>query len=399
RLRRATSVARLPAPGHTGFTLLEASHPEAGGRYYMRNAPADLATGLTLSALLGSLPDRHYEGTLPLVRLAPVGTGPHTAASEPGHRLATAGWQALVAAGTHVAEGILGNALLPDWGVGPLYRWRHRDRPEWRYTLGTGLGHSSGDGWLFEGTVGSAFAPSADRTTLVDLVELRHPGTGEVTYACGDAEEVHPHHFERVVARLYRDHDRGALPLFRLRGPGGEVVHGVNPDEGRAEGWTAEGPVAYVGLAVPPPAPEQPTRAGPGVRRLTVGEGDTAIDGLVLEDQVPGAVALLPGDGVSVVGAPNRSQALSALGWASSLPFPWALPLYELVERRSGRRVLSTDAELALGGTHAVVRVAAYLGSPAHGLERTTVAGAVQPLRHAPAGGAARAGLGPAVSG
>ena len=393
RARRATVVARIAAPGRTPNELFEAVIDQTGSRAYFNDPPGTvLPDGFAVSTVLGCLFPGTFTTSVPLRRMLPAAAGAHTSVPEPGHRLGTA-WDGIADPGGLVPDGVLGATLAPDPNRAPLYRWRRSDGRAWTYTLGTGLPEAGSDGWRFDGTIGLAFAPTLDWPGLVDLVERRDPATGEVAAAIGHGAGAATYQVERVIARLYAAHEEGAVPVFRLGDPRGETAaYSINPDELLASDYTAEGPVAFACPAVPPAASRQPTRAGAGTKRLSTGAAGTALDGLVAERPFPGSVMLVEdGDGCAVASAapPDDRQ---VLGWAAARPFPFCLPLFEVVERRTGLRSLTTNVEPALLGTHAILRAVAFVGSPASGVDASVLAGA-PPAGHATSTTAANSGL------
>jgi hypothetical protein len=357
----ARPVARIAAPGRTAKALVEEVDLATGGRSYLNDSgPSD---GGRTATTLGSLLTGRYADARPLVRLIAVTAGPHSAVGEPGHRLAETRWGHLVDGGSHVPEGILGDAAPAERERLPLFRWRHATRAEWRYSLGARLADAAGGEWHLDGTLGLAYTPYVDWAALIDLVELRDARTGRYSYAVGDPPIGGC--TMKVVARLHRVHEDDALPLFRLEDGHGHELYAVNPTERHAEGYRAEGPFAYVGVAVPLPPPAAAASTESGMRRLTILDraGAVLVDGVVREHPAPGTVPLASTDegrSLTVEEIPDRT----VLGHGASAPFPWSIPLYELVERRTGTQVLSTNGELALARTHAVRRVVAYLGWP-----------------------------------
>ena len=336
------AVAALALDGTvlSGSTLHEIRYRGLGTYGYV-SGPDELAAGVDVAddlKVLGDVTERPRE-SVPLVRLHP-GPGVENPPAAPGHRLSI-DWQAAVDEGFE-PEGVVGYVSSPDTTSAPLLRWLGARDFDWRLTLGTRPTDPAG-GWVFDGTLGTAWQPGIRRMGLVDLHEMALGSL--VTYAT-DPAEFEPLGFvsRRVVARVLATRDPGSLPLYRLALENESPwLFSPCPEEAGESGFARQGIVGFVGPGVPPVISVEPWRAEVPdwgtVVGLSDGFGDEVM-GMLANDRFPGAVAVsqeVEGAHRVFVGPPPAdAMTTSVLGYAPNRPVPFGVPVYRVKHLTGG---------------------------------------------------------------
>jgi len=341
-LRRPTAnaVVELVEPSEGGGLsgLHEVRFTETGGAGYVSGH--ELAAGLDhLEPVrtLGDIAEQPGVNT-PMVRLHPA--SPEMAApGDPGHRLAI-DWEPLTAAG-YVVEGVVGFGWAPDPARAPLYRWRRAAGPGRRLTLGE-RPDDTGDDWIFEGTLGSAWRPGTHQAGLVDLWELAL-GDDLVFSTVPEAWEAGGFSSRRVVARVLAATGPGLVPLFGPRVGGGPRLPTTAPQEGSGVDEGEPGILGYLEVAVPSPEGSEASVPTPD---WAVPIDETDGGGLSLRGLLArvGSAATVPvvrtAGGARVELQPGPDGDL--LGHALRGPAPFASPVYSLRRAADGVTALST---------------------------------------------------------
>jgi len=312
-----------------------------------------VASGRDLKPLrvVGGLQTSDNEA-VPLVRLKRDGTPP---GGDLGHRLATS-WRAVVRDG-YTPEGVIGFARRPDAARAPLYRWWDAARGTWHLSLGDDAVREIP--YLdFEGTLGSAWTPTASGDGYADLWEMERDGARSYTT---DPAALEPLGYlgVRIVARLLREQRPGSVPLFSLASDRCRSTLVTTCREERPAPETPECTVlGYLEAAIPVQSTDilgngQPLPEWAVGVQLSDGAGGSA-EGLLFRDRVAGGVeAWANGDEgwLAHLGPrPPADSSVTLLGFALRHLLPYGRPVYEITRTGLSATTLAAGTPYRVDG-------------------------------------------------